>query len=59
MRKDGTSRKGRGVEGGYSRSVLFNDIKVCSGFILANETMIFFLLLLLYESYLNSSYCFL
>ena len=42
MRKDGTSRKGRGVEGVIVVQYLFNDITVCSGFILANETMIFF-----------------
>ena len=46
VRKDGTSRKGRVVEGDYSRSVLFNDITVCSGFILANETMIFFFIII-------------
>ena len=47
MRKDGPSRKGRGGEEGYSRSVLFNDITVCSGFILANETMIFFFIIII------------
>ena len=53
MRKKETRRRGRGVEGGRGRSIvaqyLSNDITVCSSFILANETMIFFLLVLLYE----------
>ena len=51
MRKEATRRRGRGVEGGRGRSIvaqyLSNDITVCSSFILANETMIFFFLLLL------------
>ena len=49
MRKKETRRRGRGVEGERGRSMvaqyLSNDITVCSSFILANETMIFFFLL--------------
>ena len=47
MRKKETRRKGRGVgEGGRSIVVpyLSNDIRVCSSFILANETMISFII---------------
>ena len=45
MRKKETRRRGRGVgRGGRSIVVqyLYNDITVCSSFILANKTMIFF-----------------
>ena len=44
MRKEETRGRGRGVEGGGSivAQYLSNDIIVCSSFILANETMIFF-----------------
>ena len=59
MRKKETRRRGRGVEGGRGRSIvaqyLSSDITVCSSFILANETMIFFF----YFYYMNKSYCFL
>ena len=47
MRKKDTRRRGRGVgRGGRSIVVqyLSNDITVCSSFILANKTMIFFFL---------------
>ena len=45
MRKKETRRRGRRVGRGRSIVVqyLSNDIRVCSSFILANETMIFFL----------------
>ena len=60
MRKEETRRRGRGVEGGRGRSIvaqyLSNDITVCSSFILANETMIFFFH---YYYHMNKSYCFL
>ena len=46
MRKKETRRRGRGVGRGEGRSIvvqyLSNDITVCSSFILANETMIYF-----------------
>ena len=46
VRKDGTSRKGRGVEGVIVVRYLSNDITVCSGFILANETIFFFFIII-------------
>ena len=51
---DQEERQGSGEGGGKNIVVqyLSNDITVCSSFILANETMISFFLLLLYESYL-------